>query len=57
MKEEAEINEILDSVVGQPVMGAAYVEEKGVLMVCFPMKSLYFRLDEQTFALDVEAPH
>lgn len=57
MSIEAEVNEILDSVVGQPVMGAAYVEESGVLMVCFPMKSLFFRLDAQTFALDVDAPH
>lgn len=57
MSIEADVNEALDSVIGQPLKGAKYVEEYGIVMLCFPMKDIFFHVDEQTFALRLEAPH
>jgi len=57
MSLEADINMVLESVVGQPLKGAQYVEEYGIVMLCFPMKDIFFHVDAQTFALALEAPH
>lgn len=57
MSLEADINEVLESVVGQPLKGAQYVDEYGIVMLCFPMKDIFLHVDRQTFSLRLEAPH